>query len=189
MCGRYISPGERSASEILMAMRQGRLSALTAAEIAEMVPGGSAPVFVKNHGLLEPMPARWGYSRPDGKAGVIHNARAETAARLPLFRDSLLRRRCIVPSFGFYEWTRDKRRYLYNLPEGPVLLMAGIFRLESGTLRFVILTTAANESVAPVHPRMPVVLPPEGAEAYLRGGEEAMTYLILPPPLLLCRET
>jgi putative SOS response-associated peptidase YedK len=93
----------------------------------------------------------------------------ETAGRLPSFRDAFRVRRCIVPADGFYEWHEEEGRRLpnwYHHADDSLLLMAGLF---TSALRpaFTILTMPANDVVAPAHDRMPVVLPPDAARAWL----------------------
>ena len=56
---------------------------------------------------------KWGYQLP---GTLVINARAETVAEKPLFRDSVRSRRCLIPSTGFYEWDGQKRKYLFTLP-------------------------------------------------------------------------
>ena len=125
-------------------------------------------------------PMFWGFPKWKG-SGVIINARAETAADKPMFRSSLAARRCIVPSTGFYEWKhsgdkKQKDKYLINLPDTPMLYMAGIYNYyhESDGQqlpRFVILTTAANNSIAPLHDRMPVILSSAEKKDWLSGAD------------------
>ena len=113
----------------------------------------------------------------DRSVGVrMINARAETAAEKPAFRDAMRWRRCIVPIDGFYEWLRPAKRpgekgkppsvpHYFRARDGAPLAIAGLYEewtdrgtgevLESCTL----LTTEANATVKPVHHRMPVILP------------------------------
>ena len=100
------------------------------------------------------------------------NARAESVATSPLFRDAFRRRRCLVPVDGFYEWLRDgtKRQpmRIHDPAERP-LALAGLWTgrqdVESGEWHrtFTIVTTQPNAFMAPIHNRMPVVIPPESA--------------------------
>lgn len=117
-------------------------------------------------------PARWGFptASVEGQSTrLLINARVETAARRPAFRDAYRQRRCLVPADGFYEWRRkDGRRepFWYHHADGSLLVMAGVFTsLEAPA--FTILTMPANDVVAPVHDRMPVVLSPAAARAWL----------------------
>jgi putative SOS response-associated peptidase YedK len=102
------------------------------------------------------------------------NARAETVAAMPAFRDAFRRRRCLVPADGFYEWTRSEsasgrvRRtpFLIRRSDRRPLAFAGLWSSwrdpSSGESRrtFAIVTRAANDAIRPLHDRMPVVLDP-----------------------------
>ena len=101
---------------------------------------------------------------------TLINARSETAHMKPAFQDSFADRRCIVVADGFYEWKRAggrKQPFFLRRPDGTPFGFAGLWeyweqageRIRSCT----ILTTAANDLVAPLHDRMPVILP---ADAY-----------------------
>lgn len=125
----------------------------------EIYPTNTAPVLVAKGQQLEPAPLIWGF--PHFKhSGVIINARAETAEEKKMFKSSLLERRCVIPSTGFYEWMHNntKQKYLFNLSDTPTLYMAGFFNEFKDEKRFIILTTDANPSISDVHSRMPVVL-------------------------------
>jgi putative SOS response-associated peptidase YedK len=117
---------------------------------------------------------RWGlvpaWSKGPAQQGArLINARAETAPVSPAFRASFLRRRCLVPADGFYEWRRDGRKrqpFLIRPVAGGAMAFAGMWAPwrdpASGEwlLSASVLTTAANASVAPLHDRMPVLLDP-----------------------------
>ncbi len=128
---------------------------------------------------------RWGlvpgWAR-DPKAGPRPiNARAETARTKPAFRDAFASRRCLVPADGFYEWARDgagKRPWLIRMKDGGPFAFAGLW--ERWPVRghgpdaletFAILTTAANEVLAPIHHRMPVILKAAAFGPWLTGEE------------------
>jgi len=124
--------------------------------------------------------ARFGFERPDGR--LVVNARSETAAALPTFRKAFVDGRCLVPVDGFYEWqgSRSERRQLwFHDRGGKPFAFAGLAEERAGPLSFVILTTAANELLRPVHERMPVVLSPGSADAWLARGEVS---LLAPAP-------
>ncbi len=101
----------------------------------------------------------WGLAGPK----LIANARAETAAHLPVFRRGVERRRCLVPANGFYEWRTEagvKQPHLFVLRDGAPFAFAGIWEPagEGRPETYCILTTEPNELVAPIHNRMPVIL-------------------------------
>ena len=120
------------------------------------------------------------------------NARAETAHEKPSFRAAFRARRCLIPADGFYEWQRrgtakQKQPWLFELKGGAPFAFAGLW--ESWTVRAglalggalaelapgdtletcTILTTQANATVAPVHHRMPAILPHEAFDPWLAG--------------------
>ncbi|HJR90970.1 MAG TPA: SOS response-associated peptidase [Acidimicrobiia bacterium] len=111
----------------------------------------------------------------DNKSAHI-NARAETVATAPAFRRPFTRHRCLIPADGFYEWEpKDKGRtphWVYRA-DGYPMSFAGIWsgwkdpKTEQWTRRFAIITTKAEGVIAPIHDRMPVVLPQESWEAWL----------------------
>ncbi|MHB8684583.1 MAG: SOS response-associated peptidase [Dehalococcoidia bacterium] len=126
------------------------------------------------------LPARWGLvnSWAADASGAFKqiNARAETAVKRAAFRDAFLHRRCVVPADGFFEWlgAKDARRPIwFHNPHGDLLLFAGLYeswrnpQTAAWQRTFTILTTAANDVVAPVHDRMPVILPPDRADDWL----------------------
>jgi len=142
-----------------------------------IAPGQEAPVCAtdlrgRRIGLM-----RWGLvpSWADEPRGGFINARGETVGRTPSFRDAFLRRRCLVPGDGFYEWRRSARGKVpyYFRPASDLLVsFAGIWERwarpgAEPRFGFAILTTEANEEVASIHHRMPVVIPPDSRLAWL----------------------
>jgi putative SOS response-associated peptidase YedK len=126
---------------------------------------------------------RWGLIPSWAKdAKIAHsliNARSETAASKPAFRSAFKRRRCLLPSDGFYEWKKVGKQklplHIRRRDEAP-FAFAGLWEcwhppegdpVETCT----ILTTASNEVVAPYHERMPVILPPEHFDEWLKPGD------------------
>jgi putative SOS response-associated peptidase YedK len=112
---------------------------------------------------------RWGlvpsFAEDPAVGNHLINARAETVARKPAFREPFQKRRCLVPADGFYEWRRVGRvrdPYLLKMRDGRTFAFASVWdRWGTGAGRIescAILTTAANELVSPIHDRMPVML-------------------------------
>ncbi|HJT71717.1 MAG TPA: SOS response-associated peptidase [Terriglobales bacterium] len=103
------------------------------------------------------------------------NARSETVKKLPAFRDAILRRRCLIPADGFYEWRamdRVKQPYCFEVGEGDVFALAGLWdqwRNPDGEIieSCTILTTEANSLVAEMHDRMPVIVTPDKYDVWL----------------------
>ena len=178
MCGRYqFSEAEDTAWIADEARRQLGAEAWKPGDVC---PGDRAPVLLGALAQPELRLFSWGYP---ARGKLIINARSETAAEKPLFRDGVSRNRCLIPATGFYEWDDRKRKSLFRLPEAGLLYMGGVYARLEGLLRFCILTTAANDSVSPVHPRMPLVLTAEAAEAWLSGAEAAPLLRTVPPAL------
>lgn len=176
MCGRYSLFDEREIADIDRIIREVEERFREKVKTGEIYPTDRAPILLGQDG--HPEPAGWGYPHFSGK-GVIINARAETAAEKRLFRESLLARRCAVPSTGFYEWakTGNRQKYWFRLPDEPVLYMAGLYGDFAGERRFVILTTEANPSMEDVHSRMPVILPSGGLLEWINDAGAALERL------------
>ena len=111
---------------------------------------------------------KWGYSVPDGR--LVINARSETAAAKPLFRDGMAQRRCVIPATNYFEWEKrgkDRIRYAIAPASLPVMYMAGLYRFENGLPVFTVLTRAPADPIAFIHDRMPVILPGEAVRDWL----------------------
>ena len=125
---------------------------------------------------------RWGlipwWAKDASGAAKMINARSETAATLPAFRDALKTRRCVVPADGFYEWLRsgkEKQPYCFEVNDGELFAFAGLWerwKHPSGDWikTCAILTTTPNAVTAQVHDRMPVILHPDTYDLWLDPG-------------------
>lgn len=157
MCGRYsLAPDESTEIAKIVAEVQSRFGAASI-RTGEIFPTNPAPVLLPSGQEMTPKPMGWGFPSFKGK-GVIINARGETALDKAMFRKSLLERRCIVPTTGFYEWSKDKTKYKFRIPGRDTLYLAGLWNTFQGEERFVVLTTAPNDTIINVHDRMPVLL-------------------------------
>ena len=105
-----------------------------------------------------------------------------------MFRQSVLARRCVIPTTGFYEWGPaggQKRKYRFQLPgRDRALYLAGLWNDCGGQRRCVILTTAANSSMAGIHDRMPLILTGEQRQRWLADADAATEILTVAPPEL-----
>jgi putative SOS response-associated peptidase YedK len=106
------------------------------------------------------------------------NARAETLASKPAFRDAFRRRRCLIIADGFYEWQKrdgGKQPYYLRLKDELPFAFAGLWdradKLATPLESCTIITTDANELVRPLHDRMPVILDEEGCRQWLEAAE------------------
>jgi putative SOS response-associated peptidase YedK len=144
---------------------------------------------------------RWGlvpsWAQSPAVGAKLINARAETLSRRPAFRSLVERRRALVPASGFYEWRRPgpengnyKQPFYFHRRDIGPLVFAGLWDLwqdaEGRPLRScTIITTSANQMMAPIHHRMPLVLGPENWDEWLRPGplrSERLVALALPAP-------
>jgi len=141
---------------------------------------------------------RWGVTLPAGpgerRSGPLINARSESVAARPAFRDAFRRRRCLIPADGFYEWTADGgRRQAFHIArkDGRPLAFAGIWEPaapapEGGApAACLILTTAPNDLLSPIHDRMPVIVDPADFDRWLApgtGSTETLGALFRPYP-------
>ncbi len=150
---------------------------------------------------------RWGFLPSwvkDPKTfSLVINARGESVLDKPAFRNAMRRRRCLVPADGFYEWRagragEPKRPYFVHAKSGEPLAFAGLWETWSGPNgeevdTAAIVTTRANRTLAAIHDRMPVIVPPQAFDLWLDCAKvEAATAaaLIAPAPenLLECYE-
>lgn len=223
MCGRYLF-SDAEAEDIRDIIRdvESRHGS-GSVKIGEIYPSDRAPILLgTEQNAIRPELMAWGFPGFNNK-GIVINSRSESAGDKPMFKKSLLTKRCVIPSSGFYEWTHDrtaaqselpvapaesvplnsdlialedgqmaldlghsevirparkaKQKYLFRLPQEKVLYMAGLYGEFAGELRFVILTTSANASVADVHDRMPLILRSSLIEPWLRDTDRAMELL------------
>lgn len=104
------------------------------------------------------------------KSNLI-NARAETVTEKPSFRGAFKHRPCLIPVSGFYEWTKDKQPYYFQVQERQLFALAGLWELwshgEDELITCTIITTEANTEAAKVHHRMPVIIQPEDYDSWL----------------------
>ena len=106
------------------------------------------------------------------------NARSETAATLPAFRDAFNARRCIVPADGFYEWKRmgkERQPFCFEVNDRELFAFAGLWDrwkdADGNALETCsILTTTPNAVTSTVHDRMPVILDPDNYDVWLDPG-------------------
>lgn len=172
MCGRYYIN-----SNILKKIEQADAFSDASGRAAQesrrdIRPSETAPVLVRSGNSsgrgrqihIEWM--RWGFPAPEGK-NLIINARAESALEKGMFRERIWANRCVIPAAGFYEWNSRKEKCEFSRAEQDEMFLAGFYGAFAGENRFVILTTEANPSVAPVHGRMPLILEREEAVSWI----------------------
>ena len=147
----------------------------------EIFPTNNVPIITPEG----PKPAFWGFQKWDGKGHII-NARGETVETKKTFSKPFEKQRCIIPTTGFYEWTKDKTKtkYFFELPDDSILYLAGLYEYYENELCMVILTHRPNESMDGVHDRMPVILTDDQLTLWLNETDEARQIIEMNSPLL-----
>ncbi len=181
MCGRYYVDDE-TAREIEKLVRDLDRK-LQIERIGDVLPSQNAMIIKGEGNYLTAEQMRWGFPGFE-KGKLLINARAESVRERRTFRDSVQHRRCIIPARGFYEWNKRKEKFSYERKDTPVLFMAGCYNWYEDQERFVILTTEANPSVAPIHNRMPLILEPEELKDWVLD-DGATEHLLHKTPVLL----
>lgn len=184
MCGRYTGNDDTEEMSYIYRMVKEHYPSIEMKH-GDIFPTDTAPILYGNEMLA--VPARFGFPSPKGK-GVIINARVETAAEKNMFKESLLLRRCIVPTTGYIEWDRDKTKYKINSSDSDMLYLGGFCKRFDDVGHFVILTTEPNTSVSGIHNRMPLIISPN-KEDMIRWNcdtEWAMNLLKREMPALSC---
>lgn len=193
MCGRYTLKSNSHAVATLCAVPD--IPALKPRY--NIAPTQLVPVVRAAEAGRELAMLRWGlipsWAKDPKIAHSLINARSETAAEKPSFRTAMKRRRCLLPADGFYEWKKVGKQKLpvhIRLKTDEPFAFAGLWeswKPPEGELveTCTILTTSANDVVAPYHERMPVILPEQHFEAWLKPGDadaEGLLPLLVPYP-------
>jgi putative SOS response-associated peptidase YedK len=178
MCGRYSALTEDEIIEIREVIREVSLRIAKddfenyIAPRTEVYPTHDAPVITGGaDSAVSFENLRWGFKKWDGK-GVIINARSETLETKGMFKHLLVAGRCVVPAAEYYEWEKQEKRKIKHFvkdKEGNLLFMAGLYRNTPEGREFVIITKNADETIAKIHDRMPVILKVNQIEDWLTG--------------------
>ncbi|MGB4660631.1 MAG: SOS response-associated peptidase [Mobilitalea sp.] len=186
MCGRYNFTVEQSEEvmEILEKLNEKYKDKGKTVKAGEIFPTDTAPILIEEKREVSPVLSAWGFPKFDQK-GVIINARSETAFEKKTFHDSLLSRRCIIPSTGFYEWDSEKQKFLFRVEGTNALYMAGLYINQGEEMRYVILTTEANDSMKEIHNRMPLVIPKHEIKTWITDYHATNDLLRRVPPELI----
>jgi putative SOS response-associated peptidase YedK len=213
MCGRYtLTSQEGLVEELQLAIGEPSEPNEWWRPRWNIAPTQPAPIVANREGPRAIELARWGLLPPWaeslGAGAKMINARGETAADKRAFRDALRKRRCLVPADGFFEWKKNgKQRTPFWIHPEPrhLIAFAGLWERwkspprvigsdggEPGSppsaiwvISFTIVTTGANELVAPLHDRMPVVLPRDAYDRWLDPAPiepAALADLLAPAP-------
>ena len=132
-------------------------------------------LIVRSNGAAK---VRWGlvprWAKDPAVGAKMNNARAETVAQKPSFREAYRKRRCLIPANGFYEWKPENglKQPYYIYPSGGALFaFAGLWEQWNDLQTCAVITTESNEKMAAVHERMPVIVSPAEYATWLAGDE------------------
>lgn len=141
----------------------------------EVFPTNVVPVIAPGRtGSRAVFPMKWGFST--GKS-LLMNARTETAAVKPTFREAWERHRCIVPASWYFEWehiigSNGKKRtgdkYAIRPAGSSMTWLCGLYRIEEGLPVFVVLTREPGEEIRFIHDRMPLIMPDQLVREWIR---------------------
>jgi putative SOS response-associated peptidase YedK len=170
MCGRYALHSNPDVVALLFG-----LSEVPAYQPRYNIAPTSQVLIVRQEGAVT---VRWGLVprwAKDPSIGVkMKNARAETVAEKPSFREAYRKRRCLIPANGFYDWKVEggRKQPYYIHPSGNELFaFAGLWEPWQDLLTCTIITTEANEKMAAIGDRMPVIVAPSDYKPWLAGDD------------------
>jgi putative SOS response-associated peptidase YedK len=167
MCGRFLLEAE---IDDLMRYYNIANAADFTIEHKTVYPSQATPVVIRHDAENRMGKMHWGFVIPGVKKLII-NSRVESIFEKKSFKASIEQRRCIVPATAFLEW-KDKKPYTVKFDEDALMSFAGIYKKHIGETgepvwQFSILTREANGSMAPLHERMPLMLPSQSFEAWM----------------------
>lgn len=174
MCGRFI----QAASGEVLTQQLGLMLPADYAPRYNVAPNQTVLAIRATENGRQPAWLRWGLipawaREPRLKYSTI-NARAETVAEKPAYRQAFRQRRCLIPADGFYEWRKvadRKQPYCIGMADGAPFAFAGLWehwaRDDEAVDSCTILVTQANERISEIHDRMPVILDPADYDAWL----------------------
>lgn len=190
MCGRYSLTRMQGLTKRFL-VQEDRAAAESLEPLFNLAPTEAAPIIVESEGRRLAVSALFGlipfWAKDVKIAYSTINARAETVAEKPAFREAFKKRRCLVPADGYFEWQAEgkvKLPWRVVMKDRGPFAFAGLWDRWKGqhgeVLSFSIITTDTNGLTAKFHERMPVILKPEDEAVWLA---EPRADLLKPYPL------
>lgn len=181
MCGRFMF--DPTTNPELKKIQTLAATQGVAVKTGEVLPNDLTALVIDQDQQIKVVAMAWGW--PGFKAGQkLINARSETVLQKSRFAQAFLTQRSVYPTNGFFEWTVDKQKVYFKYPNStqPVYI-AGFYAYFDGQPRSILLTTAPNASVAPVHNRMPLLLQKRQISSWLKDSSWAQAFLrqAMPP--------
>ena len=183
MCGRFVTT--TAVADLAERLQVDDVRASETEENYNVTPRAQVAIVAANEGERVLDRVRWGlvpsWAQNVGIGDKLINARCETVREKPAFRRAFAKRRCLIPVDGFYEWkamaTRKAKQpvFIQSTEVGKPLVFAGLYEIwrdkNDAEARWIrscsIVTTSANDTMAPIHNRMPVILGPEHFDEWL----------------------
>ena len=192
MCGRFVLETPlKATAEIFNAQIA---ESLVAVPNFNICPSENISVLVSNSGKRKFGQMRWGFvphwykSVADGP--LLFNARAETLAEKPAFRDACRKRRCLIPADGFYEWKKTvgskSKPFYVRRSDRQQMIFAGIWQFsddcEDRIPTCTIITVPASEQISGIHNRMPLLIDPSDWAGWLGEGQGVKAAKLMKTP-------
>ena len=181
MCGRFVLETPlKATAEIFNAQMA---ESLVTVPNFNICPSENISVLVSNSGKRKLGQMRWGFvphwckSVADGP--LLFNARAETLAEKPAFRDACRKRRCLIPADGFYEWEKKvgskSKPFYVRRSDRQQMIFAGIWQFSGDSKHRIptcaIITVPASKQISGIHNRMPLIIDPSDWAGWLGEGQ------------------
>ncbi|MGF1643450.1 MAG: SOS response-associated peptidase [Thiotrichales bacterium] len=193
MCGRYNIATSSDALLAFFEVEQSLVAPESLRPRYNVAPSQGVPVVRLGERGRELCLMRWGllpsWAQEEKAAYSMINARAETVAEKPAFRGAFKSRRCLIPATGFYEWRASasgKQPYNIRRPDGGLFAFAGLWahwhRDDKTIESCAIIVGPANQRIAAIHERMPVILAADDFAAWLGRDSDSTSLLALLRP-------
>ena len=192
MCGRFVLETPLKATAEIFNAKMAK--SLVMVPNFNICPSEKISVLVSNSGKRKLGQMRWGFvphwykSVADGP--LLFNARAETLAEKPAFRDACRRRRCLIPADGFYEWKKTvgskSKPFYVRRSDRQQMIFAGIWQFsddrEDRIPTCTIITVPASEQISGIHNRMPLLIDPSDWAGWLGEGQGVKAAKLMKTP-------
>jgi len=197
MCGRFVIDDSGDIAEMRRIFEELREHYTDTVEFqnvkrGEIFPSDTVPIIIPEKELkIDAVPMQWGIKGYNGN--LVINARSEGVYQKKMFKDSIVNKRCVIPSNGFFEWARlqdKKEKYLIKPANSPMLYFAGIYeKLPDPTVkggeqvRFVIMTRESRGTIRSLHERMPVTVERKDILKWLNGNKTNIDEIFTTPAI------
>ena len=193
MCGRFVLETPLKATAEIFNAQMAK--SLVTVPNFNICPSENISVLISNSGKRKLGQMRWGFvphwykSVADGP--LLFNARAETLAEKPAFKDACRKRRCLIPADGFYEWEKKvgsrSNPFYVRRSDRQQMIFAGIWQFSSDREERIptctIITVPASEQISGIHNRMPLLIEPSDWAVWLGEGQVGKAAKLMKTPL------